>query len=45
MKMKGYSKLKTIEEISLEELEGQIRVESEFIIFCMAFIWYKDYVT
>ena len=33
MKMREKTKLKTIEEIPLEELESQIRVESEFIIY------------
>ena len=33
MKMKGKSKLKTIEEIPLEELESQGQIESEFISF------------
>ena len=33
--MKGKTKLKTIEEIPLEEVESQVRVESEFIIYCM----------
>ena len=33
MKMKGKSKLKTIEEIPLEELESQVQVESKFISF------------
>ena len=35
MKMKGKSKLKTIEEIPLEELENQVQVESELIICCI----------
>ena len=34
MKMREKTKLKTIEEIPLEELEGQVRVEGEFIIYC-----------
>ena len=31
--MKGKLKLKTIEEIPFEELESQVLIESEFIIF------------
>ena len=34
MKMREKTKLKTIEEIPLEELESQVWVESEFIIYC-----------
>ena len=34
MKMRGNTKSKTIEEIPLEELESQIRVEGMFIIYC-----------
>ena len=34
MKMRENTKLKTIEEIPLEELESQVRVEGEFIIYC-----------
>ena len=36
--MKGKLKLKTIEEIPLEELESQVRVESEFIRYRMYMI-------
>ena len=38
MKMKEKTKLKTIEEIPLEELESQIRVESEFIFYYLHMI-------
>ena len=34
MKMREKTKLKTIEEIPLEELESQVGVEGEFIIYC-----------
>ena len=33
MKMREKQKFKTIAEIPLEELEGQVRVEGEFIIY------------
>ena len=36
--MKEKTKLKTTEEIPLEELESQIQVESEFIISCLHMI-------
>ena len=38
MKMKEKTKLKTTEEVPLEELESQIQVESEFIISCLHMI-------
>ena len=34
MKMREKQKFKTIEEIPLEELEIQARVEGQFIIYC-----------
>ena len=34
MKMREKPNLKTIEEIPLEELESQVGVEGEFIIYC-----------
>ena len=34
MKLREKTKLKTIEEIPLEELEGQVRDEGQFIIYC-----------
>ena len=34
MKMREKTKLKTIEEISLEDLESKIRDEGQFIIDC-----------
>ena len=37
MKMKGNSKLKTIEEISLAELDSQVQVKSEFMYLLHAY--------
>ena len=34
MKMREKTKLKTIEEMPLEELESQVRDEGQFIIYC-----------
>ena len=38
MKMKEKPKLKTIEEIPLEELESQIQVEGWFVIICTSIL-------
>ena len=37
MKMREKTKLKTIEDIPLEELESQVGVEGEFLIDCSHF--------